>query len=37
MQKLAVVIVAWRVRDLLDRCLRSLSADLARTEALAQV
>ena len=37
MQKLAVVIVAWRVRDLLDRCLRSLSADLARTEALTQV
>ncbi len=37
MQRLAVIIVAWRVRDLLDRCLISLNADLSRTEVLSEV
>lgn len=37
MQTLAVIIVSWNVRDLLDRCLETLQADLERTQALSQV
>ncbi len=37
MQELAVIIVAWKVRDLLDRALRSLELDLTQAEVLAQV
>ena len=37
MRTLAVVIVSWNVRELLDRCLAALQADLARAEAQAQV
>ena len=34
---LAVIIVSWNVRDLLDRCLQTLRQDLARTAADARV
>ncbi len=37
MPDLAVVIVSWNVRDLLAACLRSLFADLARSDLQAQV
>lgn len=37
MRALAVVIVSWNVQELLDRCLAALQADLAQTEAQAQV
>jgi len=37
MKTLAVIIVSWNVRDLLDRCLTTLRDDLERTEALSQV
>ncbi|MEA3308777.1 MAG: glycosyltransferase family 2 protein [Chloroflexota bacterium] len=37
MQTLAVIIVSWNVRELLDRCLASLQAELARNSLLAQV
>ncbi|MEA3396848.1 MAG: glycosyltransferase family 2 protein [Chloroflexota bacterium] len=37
MRALAVIIVSWNVRELLERCLAALQADLAQTEAQAQV
>ncbi len=37
MRTLAVIIVSWNVRELLDRCLAALQADLARMEGQAQV
>ena len=37
MRTLAVIIISWNVRELLDRCLAALQGDLAHTAAQAQV
>ena len=37
MQTLAIIIVSWNVRQLLDRCLASVQAELERNEIMAQV